>query len=232
MIAGPNGAGKTTSAMALMPNILNCQEYVNADTIAAALSPFNPDSVAINAGRVMLERIHLLTGQKVDFAFETTGASKSFAPFLANCKQQGYHIVILYLQLQTPELAVERVALRVASGGHNIPTPVVHRRYHRSLDNFSSLYAPLADEYFIYDNSNLRPMLIEQKAGDSKSTLDKIDYGVRLGATQALSEHKKAGRSIAVWKDGKVVQVPPQEIRIDEMLHALAGKTISKEKHD
>jgi len=163
MIAGPNGAGKTTSAMTLLPTLLGCQEYVNADDIAAALSPFNPESTAIQAGRLMLTRIHELADKKQDFAFETTGASKSFAPFLLHCKQQGYHITLLYLWLNSIKLAVNRVASRVENGGHHIPTATIHRRYHRGLANFFKLYIPLCDEWSIYDNSYTYPKLIAQK---------------------------------------------------------------------
>ncbi len=171
MIAGPNGAGKTTSAMALLPDVLHCHEYVNADAIAAALSPFNPDSTALKAGRLMLDRIHQLAEQKVDFAFETTGASKSFAPFLTNCKKHGYYVTALYLWLHSPKLALNRVANRVKNGGHNIPELVVRRRYHRSLKNFFTLYTPLSDEWSIYDNSYSHPTLIAQKSENSDTIL-------------------------------------------------------------
>lgn len=163
MIAGPNGAGKTTSAMALLPDILQCREYVNADTIAMALSPFKPESTAIKAGRLMLDRIHHLANQKQDFAFETTGASKSFAPFLENCKQQGYNIIILYLWLESVELALKRVASRVENGGHDIPKQIVRRRYYRGLKNFFDIYVPLSDEWQFYDNSASFPQIISRK---------------------------------------------------------------------
>lgn len=163
MIAGPNGAGKTTSALDLLPEVLECHEYVNADTIAAALSPFNPETTALKAGRLMLDRIHYLAAQKKDFAFETTGASKSFEPFLVNCKKQGYHVTVLYLWLHSTELALSRVASRVADGGHDVPAPIVHRRYYRGLKNFFRLYAPLSDEWFLYDNSNTTPSLVAQQ---------------------------------------------------------------------
>lgn len=163
MIAGPNGAGKTTSAMALLPDVLHCHEYVNADTIAMALSPFKPESTAIKAGRLMLDRIHQLASQKQDFAFETTGASKSFAPFLENCKKQGYKLISLYLWLDSVEIALKRVAFRVENGGHDIPEPIVRRRYHRGLQNFFDLYVPLSNEWQFYDNSASFPQIIARK---------------------------------------------------------------------
>ncbi len=171
MITGPNGAGKTTSAMDLLPEILECYEYVNADTIAAALSPFNPEATALKAGRLMLDRIHKLAEQKQDFAFETTGASKTFAPFLKNCKKQGYHVTTLYLWLHSSKLALSRVASRVENGGHDIPAPTIHRRYHRGLQNLFNLYMPLSDEWSIYDNSTAVPILIAQKLQNSDTII-------------------------------------------------------------
>ncbi len=164
MIAGPNGAGKTTSAMDLLPEILECYEYVNADTIAAALSPFKPEDAALKAGRLMLDRIHKLAEEKKDFSFETTGASKSFAPFLKNCKELGYKVNVLFLWLPSIELALSRVATRVENGGHHIPDPIVQRRYHRGLINLFNLYIPLSDKWIVYDNSGASPSAIAQKS--------------------------------------------------------------------
>jgi predicted ABC-type ATPase len=120
IIGGPNGAGKTTVALSLLPNLLGIFEYVNADAIAAGLSPLNPKSMAIQAGRLMLARIKQLAASSTDFAFETTLAARTFVPFLKRCKSQGYTINLIYFWLQSPDLAVERVARRVASGGHSI----------------------------------------------------------------------------------------------------------------
>ncbi len=175
MITGPNGAGKTTSAMALLPDLLQCQEYVNADTIAAALSPFNPTSTALKAGRLMLGRIHHLAEQKLDFAFETTGASKTFIKFLTNCKSKGYNVNILYLWLHSTELAISRVASRVSNGGHDIPAPIIHRRYYRGLNNFFKLFAPIADNWSIYDNSGENPGLIARKLQNSDIMISEGD---------------------------------------------------------
>ena len=154
MIAGPNGAGKTTSAMDLLPDILHCEEYVNADSIAAGLSPFKPETMAFTAGRLMLERIHQLAKLKVDFAFETTAASKTFAPFLLNCKRNSYEVNLVYLWLESPELALERIAMRVANGGHDIPESVVRRRYKKSMNNIFQLYIPIVDNWALYDKEN------------------------------------------------------------------------------
>lgn len=164
MIGGPNGAGKTTVVKSLIPELLHCNEYVNADAIAATLSPFNPASAAIQSGRVMLEKIHHLAKQKTDFSFETTMASRSFAPFLINCKKQNYKITLIFLWLQDPNIALDRVKKRVASGGHDIPADIILRRYKRSIDNFLNLYIPLADNWALYDNTYKNdPIIIAKK---------------------------------------------------------------------
>ncbi len=163
VIAGPNGSGKTTSAKTLLPELLNCHEYVNADSVAAALSPFNPDAVALQAGRLMLERIHYLAGQGVDFAFETTLASRTFMSFLAHCKTLGYEINILFLWLKTPDIAIRRVKSRVEQGGHDIPQAIIIRRYFRSISNFLNTYNQAADNWFLYDNSEKHSELIAYK---------------------------------------------------------------------
>jgi predicted ABC-type ATPase len=146
LIGGPNGSGKTTVAKKLLPNFLGVIEYVNADEIAAGLSPFNPESVAIQAGRLMLERLITLKCQGIDFAFESTLASRHFARFLRDCRSSGYRLNLIYFWLQSPELALERVHRRVASGGHNIPEDVVRRRYERGrinlIGNFGSETPP------------------------------------------------------------------------------------------
>jgi predicted ABC-type ATPase len=152
-IGGANGSGKTTVALNLLPNILEVFEYVNADAIAAGLSPFNPESMAIMAGRLMLERLQALADSGIDFAFETTLAARTFAHFLRKCKAKGYRVNLIYFWLQSPELAVERVGRRVASGGHFIPEDVIRRRYERGRRNLIELYLPLCDRWIVYDNS-------------------------------------------------------------------------------
>jgi predicted ABC-type ATPase len=153
IIGGANGSGKTTVSLATLSTILGVFEYVNADAIAVGLSPFNPESTAIQAGRLMLERLQALSATGTDFAFETTLAARSFVPFLIACKDRGYSINLMYFWLQSPELAIERVARRVASGGHSIPVEVIRRRYERGRKNLIDLYLPLCDGWMIYDNS-------------------------------------------------------------------------------
>lgn len=161
VIGGANGSGKTTSALTILP-ALGITEYVNADAIAAGLSPLNPESMAAQAGRLMLERLKILANSDTDFAFETTLAARSFVPFLQHCKGKSYTINLLYFWLRGPDLAVERVARRVASGGHSIPEDVIRRRYERGRRNLINLYLPLCDEWFILDNSEPGYQLIAE----------------------------------------------------------------------
>lgn len=154
IIAGPNGAGKTTLANRFLPEFVSVKQFVNADLIARGLSPYDPDSVAIEAGRLLIERIEALSWQHVDFAIESTLAAKTLAARLSRLKQRDYRIHIVYLWLHDPELAVKRVAERVRHGGHSVPLETIRRRYAVGLRNLFSLYLPLADEWVIYDNSH------------------------------------------------------------------------------
>lgn len=153
VFAGPNGAGKSTHADALLASV-GVQTFVNADFIARGLAGKNPDAVAVLAGRIMLKRIKELAAERMDFAFESTLSSRSFAPFLKKLRQQGYHVAIYYFSLPSSALALRRVRLRVALGGHDVPAEVVKRRFGRSLDNFFHLYAAHADEWIMFDNSS------------------------------------------------------------------------------
>jgi predicted ABC-type ATPase len=167
VVAGPNGAGKTTAAPFLLRDSFGVHEYVNADPIAAGLSAFAPESVAIAAGRVMLARIDDLARQRVSFGFETTLASRSFAPWLQRRLADGYAVHLLFLWLASPELALARVAQRVKLGGHAVPDDVVRRRYAAGLRNFFELYQPLMSTWQFYDNSDLpEPRLIATGEGD------------------------------------------------------------------
>lgn len=153
IISGCNGAGKTTASFSVLPEMLNCMEFVNADEIAKGLSPFQPEKVAIEAGRIMLQRIDFLIDQKVDFAFETTLAAKSYAKFIREAQEKGYFVTLIYFWLNSPELAVERVRNRVLSGGHDIPVNVIYRRYNAGKENLSKLYLPICDYWILIDNS-------------------------------------------------------------------------------
>jgi len=160
IISGCNGAGKTTASFTILPELLNCYEFVNADIIAAGLSPFKPESVALEAGRIMLQRINALLETGVDFAFETTLATRSYVSFIQRAKSNGYTINLLYLWLSSPEFAVDRVFQRVSKGGHNIPNEIVERRYYRGIKNLFNLYIPLCDNWLIAHNMENYPQLI------------------------------------------------------------------------
>lgn len=162
IIGGANGAGKTTAALQLLPNFLEIFEYVNADEIAKGLSPFNPESVAIQAGRLMLQRLETLSNAGADFAFESTLSARNYTRFLRTCKTKGYTINLIYFWLQSPELAIERVRRRVESGGHNIPEETIRRRYERGRINLIELYLPLCDKWIVYDNSTSIPELVAE----------------------------------------------------------------------
>ena len=153
IISGPNGAGKSTTAKALLRDILEMTTYVNADTIAAGLSAFHPENVALEAGRITLKWLHHLAEKQADFAFETTLSSRSYAQWVQQQKQKGYHCQLVFLWLNSPNLAVQRVKERVASGGHNIPETTIHRRYKKGIQNFFDLYKKIADNWTVYDNS-------------------------------------------------------------------------------
>ncbi len=153
VIAGPNGSEKSTAAPDLLRDYLQINDFVNADVIAQGLSGFNSETVALEAGRIMLQRLKHLASRNTDFAFETTLASRTYAPWLRQLRKDGYHVHLLFLWLASEDMAVARVASRVAQGGHDIPEDVIRRRYQAGLSNFFSLYRPVVDEWRIYDNS-------------------------------------------------------------------------------
>ncbi|SFW56284.1 zeta toxin family protein [Chitinophaga sancti] len=140
IIGGCNGAGKTTVSYTVLPEILECKEFVNADSIAAGLSPFNPESVALEAGRLMLQRIELLMSEGVDFALETTLSTKSYVSLVKKAANANYKTTLLYFWLSSPEFAMQRVKDRVTRGGHNIPPDVIERWYYRGISNLIKLY--------------------------------------------------------------------------------------------
>lgn len=153
IISGCNGAGKTTASYTVLPEILHCKEFVNADEIARGLSPFNPENVAIEAGRLMLQRIETLLERGETFSIETTLATKSYINLVRRSQSKGYSVKVLFFWLNSPELAIQRVAERVAKGGHNIPEPVIRRRYTAGISNLFHLFMKEVDYWDIYDNS-------------------------------------------------------------------------------
>lgn len=153
IISGCNGAGKTTASYTVLPEILHCKEFVNADEIARGLSPFNPEDVAIEAGRLMLQRIEALLERGETFSIETTLATKSYINLVRRAQSKGYSVKVLFFWLNSPELAIQRVAERVAKGGHNIPEHVIKRRYVAGISNLFHLFMKEVDYWDIYDNS-------------------------------------------------------------------------------
>lgn len=163
IIAGCNGAGKTTASYTILPEILNCKEFVNADEIAKGLSPFQPEKVSFEAGRIMLNRIGELLEKEADFAFETTLSAKSYISIVKKARSKGYFVTLVFFWLNSIELAKQRVIIRVSEGGHNIPEHVIERRYIRGIKNFFKIYLNACDNVMLFDNSNRLPILILEK---------------------------------------------------------------------
>ena len=162
MIAGPNGAGKTTFAGEFLPNEADCPVFVNADLIAAGLSPFQSDQVAVHAARLMLRQIDEHARRGRSFAFETTLSGRLHARRIPRWREQGYRVKLFYLRLPTPEAAIARVAQRVSEGGHDVPESVIRRRFDAGWRNFEGIYRALVDAWALYDNSGDVPLLISQ----------------------------------------------------------------------
>jgi len=162
MIAGPNGAGKTTFATEFLPDEANCLNFVNADLIAAGLAPFAPGAAAFRAARLMLSEIRNHVRRGESFAFETTLSGRRYARLIPEWQLLGYRVSLIFLKLESPELAIDRVRRRVLDGGHNVPEPVIRRRFAAGLNNLERIYKPLADKYAIYDNAGPEPLLLEQ----------------------------------------------------------------------
>lgn len=166
IIAGCNGAGKTTASFTMLPEMLKCREFVNADEIAAGLSPFNPEGVAIQAGRLMIDRIIHLLKEGESFAFETTLATRSYVKLIQQAQRRGYFVTLIFFMLNTPEQAVKRVERRVSMGGHNIPVDVIHRRYEAGLQNLFQLYMPVCNYWTLYDNSDCPAVKLASGCGE------------------------------------------------------------------
>lgn len=162
IIAGCNGAGKTTASYSVLPDMLDCREFVNADEVARGLSPFQPDKVVIEAGRIMLNRIKELMAQKVDFAFETTLSTRSYRNLIKDAQLNGYFVTLVYFWLNSVDLAIERVSRRVLAGGHSIPEDTIRRRYSSGIQNLSKIYLPICDYWVIFDNSEHPSLMVAE----------------------------------------------------------------------
>jgi predicted ABC-type ATPase len=168
IIAGCNGAGKTTAAFTILPEIINCKEFVNADEIAKGLSPFQPEKVAFESGRIMLNRIDELLKENESFAFETTLATRSYKNKIKTAREKGFTITLLFFWLQNVELAKERVKIRVSEGGHNIEPEIIERRYLNGIKNLFEIYLPIVDGLLLFDNSEGKHELLAIKTIDGQ----------------------------------------------------------------
>lgn len=239
VIAGCNGAGKTTFARRFLPDYAGCVEFVNADLIAGGLSPFAPEGAAIQAGRLLVRRVNDLAVKGVDFAFETTLSGRAHERILSHLKQSGYIVHLFYLWLPDVELALRRVEDRVRNGGHHVPESVVRRRYRRGLENLFNVYTDSVDSLTILDNSGRRPWMVYRRSGKEERVLDrqtfarivgkdsgpmtvredgvdwslseKAEQALRAAVTQLIEERRDTGMPLIVWKDGKVVELDPEE---------------------
>ncbi len=163
VIAGPNGAGKTTFAREYLPKEAGVIHFVNADLIAAGLSPLRPELAALAGGRLLLAELDRLAKARADFAFESTLSGLGYVGRLKKWKAAGYHLEVIFLRLRSPQLALRRIAARVKQGGHDVPRADVLRRFERGWRNFAASYKPLADAWAVYDNSGDQPQLLETK---------------------------------------------------------------------
>ncbi|MGD9887827.1 MAG: zeta toxin family protein [Halothiobacillaceae bacterium] len=162
IIAGPNGAGKTTFATDFLPNEAQCPDFLNADLIAAGLSPFRPDAAAMRAGRVLLQEIRERIKRKASFAFETTLSGKAYAQAIPEWRKAGYHVKLIFLSLPSVEMARLRVLARIAQGGHAIPESIIERRFNAGIEHFHSIYKPLVNAWVLYDNSGDEPRVLDE----------------------------------------------------------------------
>ena len=175
IIAGCNGAGKTTASFTILPEVLDCKEFINADEIAKGLSPFQPESVAMQAGRIMLARMDELLKKGETFAFETTLATKSYKQKIEWAQANGYEVTLLFFWLRNVTMAKERVAQRVAEGGHSIPSETIERRYHNGIANLFAIYMNMVDICYIFDNSEGERTPIAKKYKGGKEIIYNTD---------------------------------------------------------
>lgn len=175
IIAGCNGAGKTTASFTILPEILQCYQFVNADEIARGLSPFRPESVAFEAGRIMLSRIEQLFAENQSFAIETTLATKIYRNKIIEARSKGYEVILLFFWLESAKMAIDRVRTRVTEGGHNIPENVIIRRYFSGIRNLFDLYIDIVDQLIVFDSSDTLPKTIAFKSKGTDFTVNNTE---------------------------------------------------------
>jgi len=233
IISGCNGAGKTTASYTVLPEILLCKEFVNADEIAKGLSPFNPESMAIEAGRLMLKRIDELLATRTSFSIETTLATRSYTRLITRAQSAGYKVSLIYFWLNSPELAVNRVLQRVNEGGHNVPIDTIYRRYQAGINNLFRIYAPRVDYWLLADNSvsprvivaegcqvrtgytNLNFLIASRVMSNNEmqELSDKLRRGLQLAEQRLLERNARHGKLLSQGTpDGKVIYVSATEL--------------------
>ena len=168
IISGCNGSGKTTASYTLLPELLDCSEFVNSDEFAKSLAPFHPETAYITASRYMLKKLRYLFTRREDFCIETTLATRSRLKTVRMAQDQGYFVTVVYLWLRSPEIAIKRVAARVEAGGHDVAPDVIRRRYYTGLEYFFELYSPVCDKWMLVDNSDMEFRIIAE--GSAKGT--------------------------------------------------------------
>lgn len=188
IIAGPNGAGKTTASYTILPNFLSCFEFINADEIANSIAPQEPEKAAFDASRIMLRQIDNHIDSGVDFAVETTLSSKHYANIIKKAKNSGYSVSLIFLWLESSEAAKERVRKRVEKGGHSIPPEVIKRRYTRGLYNFFNVFVSLCDNWILFDNNGLEPLIIA--SGETEMEIEQEDKSLFEKIKEKSHEHK------------------------------------------
>lgn len=239
IIAGPNGAGKTTASRRLLPSILECPQFLNADEIAAQLNPSNPEAVAIRAGRIMLGAIQENLRNMTTFAIETTLATSSYVRLVKQAKDEGYSVVLLFFWLDSPKIAMDRVAQRVREGGHNILPEVIERRYWLGLQNLIHLFMSRVSEWAVYDNNSETTLIASSDGqvnyegyakiveripianqlrfldmaadGEGRVNWDRISGALQDAYFQMLNYKLKRGWPIIISGKGGPVAIPAKE---------------------
>jgi predicted ABC-type ATPase len=217
IIAGPNGAGKTTFAREYLMKEAHCPDFINVDLIAAGLSPFNPERVAIQAGRIMLSEIQRRVRKDESFAFETTLSGHVYARMIPEWRNSGYRVRLIFLSLPDPKMAISRVKMRVAQGGHTVSSRVVRRRFDAGLRNFQDVYKHLVDNWEWYDNSGHNPAIdfsgnqsMSRRVKHSKEIEDTL-RALRRAAKRALELGLQTGTPVYVWKNNRIVDLTKEQ---------------------